>query len=351
MNEADAKAAAWAKAAIGRAWRGVTIGGIAPLKGDASTRRFWRVSLASRPGRAPATAIVIDLGPDDIPPYAKALGLYPEDLPEPPWISVHRFLKSIEVPVPSIYDWSPRERMLLVEDVGEMSLFDAARLNAPEEADVYREAVRELLRIHVEGTARRDSRCAAFHVAYDERLFAWELEEFARYGLEVIRPGASAEGLAAELAGLAGRLGRLPRVLSHRDYHGNNLFVQNRQRVRIVDFQDALMAPAAQDLAVLLTTRDTGTLITPAAEERLLNFYFTGLIRRGVQALGQSEFLQSYRLCVLQHALKCVGRFVRLEREGKMGYAVYVPSALSQARRVLAGFAGEFPRLGEALGA
>ncbi len=42
------------------------------------------------------------------------------------------------------------------------------------------------------------------------------------------------------------------------------------------------MAPAAQDLAVLLTTRDTGDLISPAMEERLLDFYFTGLLRRGI---------------------------------------------------------------------
>ncbi len=350
MNEADRNATAWAAAAIAHQWRRATVGAVAALKGDASTRRFWRVALGSRPRRAPATAIVVALGPDDLPPYAKALGMYSGRRAEPPWISVHRFLKSLGAPVPEVYGWSPGERMLLVEDVGATPLFAAARANPSQAADLYREAVRELLRLHAEGTARRDSRCVAFEAAYDERLFAWELGEFARYGLAAVAPEAGADQLGAELADLAARLGRLPRVFSHRDYHGNNLFLQDGERIRILDFQDALMAPAAQDLAVLLTTRDTSELISAAAERRLLDFYFTGLLRRGAPSLGQKDFLESYRLCVLQHALKCIGRFVHLEREGRPDYAPYVAPALAQARRMLAELEGEFPRLGQALG-
>jgi aminoglycoside/choline kinase family phosphotransferase len=38
---------------------------------------------------------------------------------------------------------------------------------------------------------------------------------------------------------------------------------------------------------------------------------------------------------VLQHALKVIGRFIKLERQGKHGYAGFVPYALAQARRAL----------------
>ena len=119
---------------------------------------------------------------------------------------------------------------------------------------------------------------------------------------------------------LAARLDRFPRVFSHRDYHRENLFIQDGPRIRIIDFQDALMAPAAQDLAVLLTTRDTDEVITPAIERRILDFYCAGLARRGVHATRRAEFMTSYRLCVLQHALKMIGRFEMFERNGKTGY-------------------------------
>ena len=58
--------------------------------------------------------------------------------------------------------------------------------------------------------------------------------------------------------------------------------------------------------------------------------------------------MESYRLCVLQHALKVIGRFVYLERNGKSGYAEYLPFALAQARRMIAR-GTDFPALRAAL--
>jgi hypothetical protein len=279
--------------------------------------------------------------------------MYPEPLPEPPWINLHRFLSALGTPVPALYQWSAHDRLLLVEDVGALSLFEAARTNPAKTADLYREAVRELMRFHIEGTASANPECLAFQVAYDERLFAWEMQRFIDAGLAAVAPGADARALEADLATLARELGSLPRVFSHRDFHGNNIFLQGAiasPKIRIIDFQDALMAPAAQDLAVLITTRDTGELISPAKEERLLDFYFAGLMRRGLMTMTRDDFLRSYSMCVLQHALKCIGLFVSLEREGKPGYAAYTPHAISQSRRMLARLPADFPNLRRAFG-
>ena len=135
-------------------------------------------------------------------------------------------------------------------------------------------------------------------------------------------------------------------MFSHRDYHRENLFIQDGPKIRIMDFQDALMAPAAQDLAVLLTTRDTDEFITPAIERRILDFYCAGLARRGAATdARRAEFMTSYRLCVLQHALKMIGRFEMFDRDGKTGYRRYIPNVLAQARRMLAEMRADFPRL------
>lgn len=344
--------ASWLDCALSESWPGSRAGRIAELKGDASSRWFRRVWIEGRGEGAPATAIAIDLGPDDLPLYARALKLYPQPLNEPPYLNVHRFLKSIGAPVPELYYFAPRERLLLVEDVGDNSLFKAATENPGQAADLYRCAIDELLRLHVDGTARRDERCVAFSINYDRRLFRWELEQFVDLGLAVVAPHADPAPLAAELTDLAARLGRLPRVFSHRDYHGHNLFVQADPetgiKIRMLDFQDALLAPAAQDLAILLTTRHTAQVITPAIENRLLDYYLALLARRAAPSLERAQFLESYRLCVLQHALKMVGRFVWLERQGKGGYAAFVPHAAAQARRMLAG-ATDFPKLRSAL--
>ncbi|MFZ0679267.1 phosphotransferase, partial [Candidatus Binatus sp.] len=298
---------------------------------------------------APASAILVDLGPDDLPRYVRVLNLLPSPITEPPWINVHRFLESIGSPVPALYDADPARRAMLVEDVGQLSLLDAVRRPGADAADLFRLAASELLRIHVDGTSRIDSRCIAHEISYSGRLFEWELKEFGEVGLAAVAPGADYSPVAPEIATLAARLDRFPRVLSHRDYHRENLYMQSGPQIRIIDFQDALMAPAAQDLAVLLTTRDTDKVVTPAIERRILDFYSAGLARRGVHALDATEFMNSYRLCVLQHALKMIGRFEMFERNGKTGYRAFIPHALAQARRMLAELRSDFPKLSAAL--
>ena len=339
----------WIAATVARLWPYGGPATITALKGDASTRRFWRVSLgAARQG--PTSAIAIDLGPDDLPLYARALKLVPEPLSEPPWLNVHRLLARIGANVPEIYAVDLTARMLLVEDVGSMPLFEAAQGDA---GDLYRLAIDQLLIFHTSGTEKLDNDCIAVKIAYDQRLFRWELEQFLEAGLGEIAPGANRSAIAPELDGLAQRLDLFPRVFSHRDYHGHNLFVQyceqGQPRLRVIDFQDALMAPAAQDLAVLLTTRDAARVITPKIERRILDYYYAALIRRETPQLPFEEFRESYRLCVLQHALKVIGRFIVLEHQGKSGYREYIPYALEQARRML--LPAEFPNLHAVLAA
>lgn len=334
--------------AMDRRWPGARIAEIVALKGDASSRRFWRVTAEPHPSAPPPTLIALDLGPEDLPRYARALGLLREPLAEPPYLNVHRFLTSIGVAVPELYWADVGSRLLLVEDVGALSLFEAAAADPTQAGRLYRLAIDELLLLHVDGTRRSGAGCLAFSVAYDERLFAWEMEQFIKFGLARVAPGADAEPIGRELASIAAALGRSPRVLSHRDYHGRNLFVQPGPRIRVIDFQDALLAPAAQDLAVLLTTRDTAGVITPALESELLGYYLAELPRRGEQPADAARFAESYRLCVLQHALKAIGRFVYLSLQGKPQYAAYLPDCVAQARRVLAATGG-FPRLREVL--
>jgi N-acetylmuramate 1-kinase len=335
----------WAAKAVARQWPRASVDSVAALRGDLSTRRFWRVSIAPNNAGAPASAILVDLGPDDLPRYVRVLNLLSSPITEPPWISVHRFLDSIGVPVPALYEADPARRAMLVEDVGELSLLEAARPPGANVADLFRLATAELLRIHVDGTAQLDHRCVASEIAYSGQLFEWELKEFKEVGLAAVAPGADSSSIAVELTNMSEQLDRFPRVLSHRDYHRENLFIQPGPRMRVIDFQDALMAPAAQDLAVLLTTRDTDEFVTPSIERRILDYYCAGLARRGAPCLDAAKFMTSYRLCVLQHALKMIGRFEMFERNGKTGYRRYIPNVLAQARRMLAEMRVDFPKL------
>ncbi|HJU11447.1 MAG TPA: hypothetical protein VJ728_11250, partial [Candidatus Binataceae bacterium] len=210
-DSVESTPAGWIAAATASLWPG-SLADTSPLRGDASTRRFWRVSFEGR--QAPTSAIAIDLGPDDLPPYARALKLLPEPLSEPPWLNVHRFLRRIGVAVPHIYTSDLVARMLLVEDVGLLSLFDAALTGNA--GDLYRLAIDELILFHLIGTKNLDYNCISSRIAYDRGLFRWELEQFLDAGLAEIAPGANRQAIGAEFDDLCSRLDRFPRVFSHR---------------------------------------------------------------------------------------------------------------------------------------
>jgi N-acetylmuramate 1-kinase len=351
MSVRDDPLLAWADATARKIWPGGRIVRSEALRGDLSTRRFWRMAIGG--GSAPSSAILVDLGPDELPRYVQALRLVSEPLTEPPWLTVHRFLTTLGVPVPAMYAVDRGHRAMLIEDVGETSLIDAVRHQPLQTAELFRLASELLLRFHVQGTRDLPANLLPARIAYDERLFRWEFKEFLDLGCATLRVDPAA--VTPELDTLARELGRLPRVFSHRDFHGQNLFVKRQSgaaTLRVIDFQDALMAPAAQDLAVLLTTRDMAALIPPALERQLLDFYCAGLTRLGAAALNAEAFSRSYHLCVLQHAIKMMGRFLMFDRSGKSGYAVFVPHTIDQARRILGGpCARDFPALAGAFGA
>ena len=51
--------------------------------------------------------------------------------------------------------------------------------------------------------------------------------------------------------------------------------------VAVIDFQDALLAPAQYDLASLLNDRETDQVVTPAVEEQLVDYYLERSARMG----------------------------------------------------------------------
>jgi aminoglycoside/choline kinase family phosphotransferase len=135
----------------------------------------------------------------------------------------------------------------------------------------------------------------------------------------------------AELAPLVQPFIDGPFALSHRDYMAWNLHVQSGQ-LRLIDFQDALLAPDAFDLAQLLTDRTTVRRVGPELARTLV-----GRFRQTMAAAGMplaDGFEDRYDRCVLQHALKVIGRFYYLEQvRGRPGYLAYLPAVYEVARQ------------------
>jgi N-acetylmuramate 1-kinase len=311
---------------------------LVPLTGDASSRSYARLHLQ---GNGPATTVVMILAGSALPLSSDELSVFKEPLTELPYLNVYRFLQPLGLQIPETYYDGSNSGFLLLEDIGDVPLREAAQGQSALDIErMYRKAIDQLVLLQVEGSKHRTESCIAFQQAFDYRLFMWEFEHFIEWGLEKRegKPLSPAEGkeLRAMFNEISTRLDTAPRFLNHRDYHSWNLFVQNGE-IRVIDFQDALLAPATYDLETLLNDRDTPVVITPALERALVDYYSHAWRERGGAAVSHEQLWEEYNLCLLQKASKVVGRFYYLELEKKKtGYSRYIPPTLATIRRVVA---------------
>jgi aminoglycoside/choline kinase family phosphotransferase len=326
-----------ARNAVGRAiathWPGASIKDLAPVPGDASARRYVRAALTGGPGATPGSVVVMLNEGSGAALSSDELGVFGKGGPaELPFVNVHRYLARLTDAVPAIYTVTAENRELVLEDVGDVSLWQAATEAGADTEACFARAL-DLL-AEVQAAARDDgSGCYALRQAFDARLFDWEFDHFLEYGVAGA-PAAALEASREELRRVSRQLDALPRVFTHRDWHAWNLHVQ-AGRVRVIDFQDALLAPAMYDVASLLTDRITPSRIDAAMENRLVaRFAATSPAAR----FGDVGPFTSYRLCALQRVLKVVGRFNYLaEVKGKPRYATMLPAIVPTARRLCAG--------------
>jgi hypothetical protein len=123
-----------------------------------------------------------------------------------------------------------------------------------------------------------------------------------------------------------------------RDFHSPNLlWLPERQglaRVGLLDFQDAVMGPAAYDVASLL--QDARVDVQEMMEIALLSRYTRA--RRAVDpGFDAPNFAKMYATLAAQRASKILGIFARLDRrDGKPQYLRHIPRVWAYLQRSLA---------------
>lgn len=317
-----------------------TLGSVTAQAGDASSRRYYRAQL--RGLIEPQSMMVMELPPGSaLPLSSEELAIFKEGPKELPFLNLHRFLSAIGAKVPKLYGQWESEGLLFLEDLGDTSLWDRVQgLAEPEVIAWYRKAIDELLNLQLRGTQARDNRCIAFQQRFDAKLYLWEFEHFIEWGL-VKRPGAKVgaatlEQLRKTFGEISALLDRQPAYLNHRDYHSWNLMIHD-ETVRVIDFQDALLAPPQYDLASLLNDRITDRVIKPEIEAQLVRYFFERKCDLEKRRANPDEFEEIYRLSVIQRDLKVIGRFYYLDIvKGKPAYMQFVPPTARRLKRNLA---------------
>lgn len=268
-----------------------------PLAGDASTRRFYRLT------RGAGRAVLMD-DPGD----ASAAFLD---------ISVR--LRSIGLLAPAIYRCDLAEGLLLVQDLGDDN-FDRLLDRGEPARSLLDAAVDVLVALH------RRFRVPARHALplFNADRFVEQVALF----IEVCAPEADRAAFdAAWREALAPALA-VPTSLLLRDYFAGNL-IRVGAATGILDVQDAGLGPVSYDLASLLNDarRDYAAADVEAAIRRYLDAF---------SALDEVAFRRSLNLLTAQRDLRIVAIFRRLAANGKPAYLQHLPRLRARLANVLA---------------
>jgi aminoglycoside/choline kinase family phosphotransferase len=292
-----------------------------PLSGDASTRRYYRL----REGQG--TCIL-------------ALHVEPFDTEQLPFVVMRHLMSGWGIPVPAILGDDGPRGILLLEDLGDVTLQEALREStALQREEFYRTAVDQLVTLQREAS-RSPQRAPCFQVSFDIEKLSWELHYFLKHFLEGHRgANLSVEDRAVLSEGfhrLSEEIASWPRVVCHRDYHSRNLMVHG-ERLVWIDFQDARMGPATYDLVSVL--RDSYVDV----EEEFLEERAEEFRQRALPGEHREVFRRRFDLMSVQRNLKALGTFgYQASVRGNRVYLPYIPRTLASARRNLS----RYPELG-----
>ena len=307
----------------------------APLPGDASTRRYERLTLNGRcamlmdqPQSAETPAAPANATPDE----RRALGynaiarLAGADCGR--FIAASTYLRKRGLSAPQIYAADPAQGLVLIEDLGDALYADV--VTGANEVDLYRAAAEVLAVLHADAAPALLPPDKPLH-AFDETAQLAEIDLLTEWFMPVAlgrKPGAGevAEHRALWRATLAEARKR-DAVFVHRDYHAQNLlWLPDRAgaaRVGLIDFQDAVAGSKAYDLISLI--EDARRDVAPEIAEATTRHYLTAMHDQGTP-LDDAAFRAQMAVMAAQRNAKIVGIFARLyKRDGKPRYLAYLP--------------------------
>ncbi|MGL4285880.1 MAG: tRNA (adenosine(37)-N6)-threonylcarbamoyltransferase complex ATPase subunit type 1 TsaE [Phreatobacter sp.] len=307
------------------------------LQGDASTRSYER--LVDGPRRA--VLMNAPRRPDGPPvknglPYSRIAHLA-EDMV--PFVALAEGLRDAGLSSPELEAVDLDQGFLVLEDLGE----DGVVADGAPIAERYMAAVDVLAHLHSRprpdtlGTPKGPYTLPP----YDRDALTAEVELLLDWYLPMNQariPASEKYVFLKHWADLFAEVERAPKTWTLRDYHSPNLiWLAGRdgiEKVGLIDFQDAVLGPAAYDVASLL--QDARVTVPETLELQLLSRYATAR-KAADPSFDMPAFARLYAIMGAQRATKILGIFARLDkRDGKPQYLKHIPRIWAYLHRCLA---------------
>ncbi|WP_036552546.1 aminoglycoside phosphotransferase family protein [Neptunomonas japonica] len=287
-----------------------------PVSGDASFRRYFRVSSNGN------SWIAVDAPPEH--ENSKA------------FVEIADAWRKQGVHVPKVISVDLMQGFMLLSDFGDRLYLPALVDGGAEK--LYRCAIDELFKI------QQCEKGSLPH--YDKAMLQREMSLFCEWFLEglleVDLTPLDRGGLRSSFESLERSALEQPLVCVHRDFHSRNLMITSVDAPGVIDFQDAVKGPITYDLVSLF--RDCYISWPDDDVYKWVEQFRLGLISKGLLSddVSTASFERWFDLMGMQRHLKAIGIFARLSiRDDKHGYLQDIPRTL----KYIVGVCGKYSEL------
>jgi hypothetical protein len=302
------------------------------LQGDASPRRYARLQ------KADGTRAILMDSPQrpDGPPVRdgksySAIAHLAESVRA--FVAVDGALASAGLSVPRILAEDIAQGLLIIEDFGD-KVFGAELIRGRDQASLWKRGVDTLIAVQSTPPPTRIPLSDGTTLVLPEEgegVLEIETQLLLDWYWPALHgkppPQSARDAFTALWKSTFQRLLSQPKTWLLRDFHSPNLIAlddrPSPRDVGIIDFQDAMIGPAAYDLVSLL--QDARVDVPEDLEKQLLDHYVGATSDRN-PAFNQPEFRFSYAALGAQRNTKILGIFARLAmRDGKRQYLDHIP--------------------------
>ncbi|MBI3534882.1 MAG: phosphotransferase [Deltaproteobacteria bacterium] len=310
------------------------------LPGDASTRKYYRVTLKNK-----KTFIIMKTDP-----FHNNENSYP-------FLVIQKHLAYSNVEVPTVYDWDAQKGIILLEDLGDTTFLKKLQsINTiDQERHLYERAIDGLINLQIfSSPGKNTAHIEAYELRFDVEKLMWEVqfafEHFFKGLLKRIFSASDMQIFLSAFREICEILESQPVVFTHRDFHSRNIMISPIKLVKklkekpelpklddrlvFIDFQDARMGPPQYDLVSLL--RDSYYQLDENQVERLVDYYIVRWDAKTGEKIHPKTFRKIFDLMTVQRNFKAIGSFASFyQLRGNPIYLKYIGNSFENIRRTL----------------
>ena len=277
------------------------------IKGDASFRKFFRKKDSDR------SSVIVYAKKEKL----KNLIIYD---------SINKILIKNKILAPTLYNENYNQHYIEIQDFGDETILKILRKKNNNLFDYFKKAIRLLNRIQ----QIKDIKVETFKnkiykiPKYDDRILIKEANLFcdwyAKKNLSKIKRNKFSKEFKKIIKTLISNLKLRNNIFVHRDFHVSNL-MYFKNKICIIDSQDALIGNKAYDLASLID--DVRFRTSNKFKEKVYNYYI-----KTNKKINLDKFNRDFLILSVLRNFKIIGIFMRLaKRDNKKKYLKLIPYA------------------------